>query len=69
VSLYRVKGKQRFLGHAPETLFVGELAPAVEARAVKRGTIEDVESGPLRLDITRATLPRGWADPEAERSQ
>lgn len=68
MSLYRVTGKQRFKGHLPGSLFIGELAPSIEARAVKRGSIEIVESGPVRLDATRATLPRGWVTHVAERS-
>lgn len=64
MSFYRVTGRQRYRGYSPGEIFVGELEPQIEARAVARGSIEVVEAGPVSLDATRATLPRGWVTPQ-----
>lgn len=46
-------------------MFVGELEPSIEVRAIERGAIEVVERGPILLDLTRATWPRGWDPSES----
>ncbi len=66
MSLYRVSGSQRYRGYSQGDIFVGELEPQIEARAVQRGSIEIVETGPVSLDATRAVLPRGWIQPLEE---
>jgi hypothetical protein len=58
--IYRVSGRQRFLGYEPGEEFVAELEPRLEERALARGTIEIVGPGDASLDPTRAELPVGW---------
>ena len=66
MSLYRVTGRRPYRGYSPGEVFVGELEPAIEARAVARKAIEVVESGPITLDPQRATLPLGWGSPDTK---
>lgn len=60
MSVYRVTGGNSYRGYLPGEVFIGELEPEIEARAVKRGSIEIVEAGPVSLDATRVTFPAGW---------
>lgn len=58
--IYRVCGRQRFLGYEPGEEFVAELEAGLEERALARGSIEIVRPGDVVLDPTRATLPADW---------
>lgn len=67
--IYRVSGRQKFLGYAPGETFVAELDSGVEERAIARGSIEIVEEAEVALDATRASLPRGWIPKSSSRSR
>jgi hypothetical protein len=58
--IYRVCGRQRFLGYEPGEEFVADLEAGLEERALARGTIEIVGPGDVSLDPTRAVLPADW---------
>lgn len=59
--MYRVCGRNRFLGYEPGETFIADLDAGIEARALARGSIEIVGDDNVDLDPMRAELPPSWS--------
>lgn len=54
---YRVTGRQMYLGYLPGQVFVADLTPEQESRALARGAIEVIDRSPVTVDPGRVWLP------------
>lgn len=59
---YRVIGSREYRGHAPGSVFDAVLPASIEARAVRRGSVELVERVTPTLEQGSYELPSGWLD-------
>jgi hypothetical protein len=59
VTVYKVTGRQRYLGYPIGETFVAQLEPDAEARAVARGAIQVIDSTAPTVEAERLTMPRG----------
>ena len=59
---YRVTGSRAYRGHHPGSEFDAQIAPTVEARAVKRGDIILLERVIPTIVAENLALPQGWPD-------
>lgn len=59
---YRVTGSRAYRGHAPGSVFDAVMPASVEARAVRRGSVELVERITPALQEGSYELPSGWLD-------
>ena len=57
--VYRVTRQTKFREHPPGTVFPADSEPEIEM-GLARGDIEVVDPRPVRLELERATPPRGW---------
>lgn len=58
VGRYEVVGHRQFMGHPHGDVFMAELTPYQEARAVNRGSLRLLER--LVMDVSNYRLPAGW---------